>query len=123
MGLVVAAVLLVSVLLSAKPALARFSFEDPQLCVNNQLLTIQSTARAEVWVRVPKGAVVDFNVADCGGTDMVIARNHVVVLGKGPAMEVLVTTRPFAQVTMWYNGKTDTKGDRLGIVLFRALLP
>lgn len=44
-----------------------WGLEDPQLCVNGQLLTVLPAAPTDVYVTVPKTADVDFQVEDCGG--------------------------------------------------------
>jgi hypothetical protein len=65
---VLAAVVAVVVLVmaSAPPALARngWGLEDPQLCVNHQLLTVMPAAPTDVFVQVPKQA--NFGYSGCG---------------------------------------------------------
>lgn len=71
-------------LVNASPALARngWGLEDPQLCVNGELLTVIPATPEQVFVQVPKNAVVDFEVSNCGGNpDLgIVLPNQVSVL-------------------------------------------
>ncbi len=78
--------LLVLVLTHAPAASARngWGLEDPQLCVNGQLLVVASRVHADVYVTVPSEAEVDYNVADCGGDseETVVSPDHVTFQGQ-----------------------------------------
>ncbi len=80
------AAITVLVLTNAPAAFASngWGLEDPQLCVNGQLLVVASAVPADVFVTVPTGADVDYKVVDCGGNpqELVIARNHVSTQGE-----------------------------------------
>lgn len=91
------------------PARAALSFEDPQLCVNNQLLMVEpTTAGIEVWVRVGPELTVDFNVANCGGdpTLPAVTPDHVKYDGVKNRLEVAVKTKKFTNVLLHWNGNT-----------------
>jgi hypothetical protein len=61
-----------------------WGLEDPQLCVNGRLLVVASAVHADVFVTVPRGADVDYNVVDCGGDpqEAVVAPDHVNTRGE-----------------------------------------
>lgn len=77
--------LLVLVLVSAPAASAGngWGLEDPQLCVNGQLLVVASRVAPDVYVTVPKDAAVDFVVANCGGdpAEDIVPLDHVTFAG------------------------------------------
>jgi hypothetical protein len=73
-------------LTNAPVAFARngWGLEDPQLCVNGRLLVVASAVHADVFVTVPIGADVDYNVVDCGGDpqEAVVNPDHVNTRGE-----------------------------------------
>ncbi len=75
--LALAGLVLGSLLMSTSPAFASWGFEDPQLCVNGRLLTVIPAGPSDVYVKVPTGTLVDFNVANCGGTELPVLESHV----------------------------------------------
>lgn len=106
------------VLTNASPALARngWGLEDPQLCVNGELLTVIPAGPTDVYVQVPKRATVDFVVEDCGGKSKqgVVLQNHVVYLGAN-AMRVSAFAESGTQVTFSWSGQTVVDVARLGV--------
>jgi hypothetical protein len=68
-------------LMNTPPAFASSGWgsEDPQLCVNGQLLTIVPAGPADVFVAVPNGAAVDYKVQHCGGNPAqdIVESSHV----------------------------------------------
>jgi hypothetical protein len=72
-------------LTNAPPAFARngWGLEDPQLCVNGELLTVIPAAPSQVFVQVPMQATVDYAVENCGGdpTEGVVPSSNVNVQG------------------------------------------
>ncbi len=102
------AVIMVLVLTSTPTASARFQMEDPQLCVNGQLLSVAFVQHGEAYVAVPQDAEVDFNVANCGGNDDPVPADHVTYIGKNK-MTVVAVTADDSLVGFTYNGKTFLK--------------
>ena len=103
---------------SAPTALAKsgWGLEDPQLCVNGQLLTVVPARPAEVFVTVPKGASVDFVVEDCGGdpTYKVVPSNHVFTLGVN-MIRVAAFVRDGTAVTFQWGDQTVVDVARFGV--------
>jgi hypothetical protein len=98
--------------LSPAPAKAALSFEDPQLCVNGELLMIEpTTAGIEVWVRVGPEVTVDFNVADCGGNPSlpVIAPDHVSYDGSNSVLDSVIQTEDHTRVLIHWSGRRMTR--------------
>lgn len=102
------------------PAQAAPAFEDPQLCINGQLLRVDpTTAPIDVWVVVGWNLDVDFDVANCGGDPALptVSPNQVWTNGKKNKVEVTVKTDPKAKVLVTFDGKTKTeKADKHGWV-------
>ena len=97
--------------LTAAPAHAGLSFEDPQLCINGKLLMIEpTTASIEVWVIVGPKLDVDFDVTHCGGNPSlpVIAPDHVSHNGIGKWATALIKTKKHSDVSILWDGVTHT---------------
>lgn len=109
-------------LVHVNPASAAFGFEDPQLCVNDRLLTVVPGAPADVYVSVPASAKVDFIVAHCGGSDKPVLADHVIVGGSDSNMEVVALNASGA-VTFSYNGSTQVKQAGNGVAKAKFRLP
>jgi hypothetical protein len=104
---------LLSLLVSFAPAaLAAPAFEDPQVCLNGNLLMVEPTTGAiEVWVSAGPRVDVDFNILNCGGNPSlpVLAPDHVFDEGIGKWVTVLVKTDRHTDVLIHWNGETYVK--------------
>jgi hypothetical protein len=116
------AVTIVLVLTNTPTASARFQLEDPQLCVNGQLLSVAFAHDGEAYVSVPQDAEVDFNLADCGGNDEVIPADNVMYNGKNK-MTVVAVTADDNFVAFSYNGKVFVKRAVDGVAQAKFNLP
>jgi hypothetical protein len=98
-------------LTNAPTASARngWGLEDPQLCVNGQLLTVVPAEPADVFVTVPKNAHVDYVVESCGGdsTVGVVPPGNVTFKG-GNMLRVDAETDNGTEVAFTWNGQTVT---------------
>jgi hypothetical protein len=105
-------------------AQASFGFEDPQLCVNGHLLVVQPVEPNNVFVSIPPGTAVDYNVSDCGGdaTQPVVPAANVTFDGK-KQMEVRASVAKHVNVTFSYNGSSETHQSGNGNVKAKFKLP
>lgn len=108
--------LLALVLINASATFAGFGWEDPQLCVNGELLTVVPAEPSDVSVTLPLNATYDTDVASCGGDPTQGVITNVTKKGNGHKMEVTVQTTPGTVVTFAYNGDTETRSSGGGKV-------
>jgi hypothetical protein len=105
------------ILTNASTVFARngWGLEDPQLCVNGQLLTVAPAEPADVFVIVPKDAKVEFSVDACGGdpTLGVVPIENVTFKGRN-MVRVTAETVNGTQVTFNWSGQTLTDIARRG---------
>ena len=104
--------LLFASFLNPAPARAALSFEDPQLCVNGNLLMVEpTTAPIEVWVKAGSALTLDFDVAHCGGdpTLPVIDQDHVKRGGPKHELSGKIKTKKYTNVLIHWQGATYTK--------------
>ncbi len=93
-------------------ALAAPAFEDPQVCLNGQLLMIEPTTESiEVWLGVGPNVNVDFDILNCGGDPNlpVLEPSHVLHNQFGSWVEVAVKTKKHTNVLFHWGGQTYTK--------------
>lgn len=125
----VALVLAIGALLTAfvtlaSPAYAVPVFEDPQVCLNGNLLMVEpTTAPIEVWVSAGRQVDVDLNITNCGGNPNLPAleADHVFNVGVGKWVTIAVETKKHTDVLFHWNGETITKnsGNNKWIVLVK----
>lgn len=104
--------LLATFVASASPAYAVPVFEDPQVCLNGNLLMVEpTTAGIEVWVSAGRQVDVNLNVAECGGDPNlpVLAADHVLNVGVGKWVTIAVQTKKNTDVLFHWGGETFTK--------------
>ncbi len=87
-----------------------------QLCVNGQVLTVDPSATAQVYIHVPGNAAVDTNVADCGGTLPTMGASGVSPDSPGHLLKVGVVTAPGATVDFSYGDNHVTLSNATGAV-------
>jgi hypothetical protein len=123
--LVFTSALLVLILMSSvQPARAGFSFEDPQLCVNGRLLTVIPASPGDVYVKVPTGTVVDYVVANCGGTDLPVQESNVKFTDKiDDTMVVRAVVDAGTQVTFVYGTVTKVRTNDDDVTKVKFALP
>lgn len=92
-----AAALLLLVITPSAFAANGWGLEDPQLCVNNELLTVTGLGIHDGSVTVPKSATFSTDVNGCGGND---------VLGVIPSEDVTVRGNNMLRVTVYADDGT-----------------
>jgi hypothetical protein len=104
-------ILVLGASLGAGTALAGFSFEDPQACLNGQLLSVVPSTESESWLYVGDDVEVDLGVESCGGqAELAFHGDHVLTgAKKADGFEVQVQSVPGASVTVTYAGKVQVK--------------
>lgn len=108
--------LLALVLINASATFAGFGWEDPQLCVNGELLAVVPASPSDVSVTLPLNATYDTDVASCGGDPAQDVITNVTQKGNGHKMEVTVKTKPGTPVTFTYDDETETRSSSGGKV-------
>lgn len=109
--LAVGALLLTSIALAA-PAYAVPVFEDPQVCLNGNLLMVEpTTAAIEVWVSAGRKVDIDLDITNCGGNPNLPAleADHVLPVGVGKYVTIAVQTKKHTNVLFHWNGGTLVK--------------
>ncbi len=87
-------------------------FEDPQICLNGELLMVEPTTQPiEVWVAVGPNVNVDYDVVNCGGDPNlpVLDADHVIQSGVGKVFTVAVLTAKHSKVKFHWDGHTFQK--------------
>jgi len=123
--LLVVGALLYSFIALASPAYAVPVFEDPQVCLNGNLLMVEPTTPAgiEVWISAGHKVEVDLDITSCGGDPNLptLEADHILPIGVGKWVTIAVQTQKNTDVLFHWNGGTITKnsGNNEWIVLVK----
>jgi hypothetical protein len=104
--------LFASLFAAAAPAYAVPVFEDPQLCLNGNLLRVDPTTQPiEVWVSAGSHVEADFDVENCGGDPNLptVHPENFLNVGFGKIVTVVVKTKKHTDVVFHWDGDTFTK--------------
>jgi hypothetical protein len=104
--------LLAGLLVTAAPAHAVPVFEDPQLCLNGNLLMVEpTTAGIEVWVSAGDHVEADFDVVNCGGDPSLptVHPENYLNVGIGKFVTIAVKTERHTDVVFHWDGETFVK--------------
>lgn len=104
--------LLFTLVAFASRAYAGPVFEDPQACLNGNLLMVEpTTAPIEVWVVAGKKVDVDLNIVNCGGNPAfpALEADHLSTGGGAKQVTVTVETATNTDVLFFWDGESFSK--------------
>jgi hypothetical protein len=104
--------LVAGLLVPATPAQAVPVFEDPQICLNGNLLMVEPTTQPiEVWVSAGSQVVADFNIVNCGGNPSlpVLHADNLLNVGIGKWVTIAVKTKRHTDVVFHWDGEDFVK--------------